>query len=164
MHKKVLIAFIVILLIIFSPQFVLANEVNLPKVSITPDNSLYYSFKRLFEKVITFTKFSNQAKTDYYRELSTIRMAELKNAVDQKYLSDIQQSSQRVSSQVGILTDFINMNKADLRKEIPAIQDLFNSYKSILVNLRDKYRANSSYWMLIQHSINSIDLNLEKLR
>ena len=41
--------------------------------------------------------------------------------------------------------------------------NLYKSYRIILEKLRDKYPANSSYWMLVQHIINSIDINLKKL-
>lgn len=163
MYKKVLVIFFVFFLIFF-PKLSFAKEINLPQVSITPDNYLSYSFKRIFEKTILFTKFNNQAKEQYFRELSAVRLSELKNAVDKKYLSDIQQSSERFSAQIGVLTDLVVSNKGELGKDVPAIKELFTNYKIILANLRDKYPANSSFWMLIQHSINSVDLNLAKFK
>lgn len=164
MYKKGLLIFFVVFLFVFSPSITLAGEINLPNVSITPDNYLFYSFKRLSEKAIVLTKFSSRSKADYYSELSAIRLAELKNAVDKKYLNDIQQSSQRLSSQIGILADLISANKADLGKDMSKTKELFSNYKNILANLRDQFPANSSFWMLVQHSINSIDLNLDKLK
>ncbi len=164
MYKKGILIFFVSFLIFFNPRIASAAEINLPTSSINPDNYLFYSFKRLFEKAFTFTKLSKQSKVEYFRKLSMIRLAELKNAVDQKYLSDIEQSTQRLSAQIGETIDFIVANKNDVGKEISSTQQLFNGYKEILSNLRDKYPANSSYWMLVQHSINSIDINLEKIK
>lgn len=150
---------------VFYPNIVLAEELNLPKTSITPDNYLFYSIKRLWEKTVVFSKFSKQSKADYYRELTLTRIAELKNVSEQKYLSDVQQATQRISYQVGTLTDYIVSNKTDLEKTIPNTKEFLNNSKSTLINIRDTYYPeSSSFRMLVEHSINSIDLNLEKLK
>lgn len=156
--------FLVLFLIILTQTTVYAAELTLPKVVINPDNYLIYSLKRLFEKTIIFTKLSKDSKMNYYKELTLTRMAELKNVVDQNLLSEVEQSTQRLSYQVGTLSDFISTDKTDLPNESQEISDLLNSLKNPLAILRDKYPANSAYWLLIQHNINSIDINLQKLK
>ena len=162
--KKKLIIFFVFFLTISTTTKVFAAELNLPNTLINPDKYLFFGVKRLVEKVMIFTKLSKDSKTEYYKDLTLKRMAELKYVVENKLLGEVEQSSQRLSYQIGILSDYLNANKTELTKRKQTISDLLFSYKSVLENLRDKYPANSSYWMLVQHSMNSIDLNLEKLK
>lgn len=162
--KRVLAIFFALFLIIASQTKVFAADLNLPETVINPDKYLFFSIKRLIEKGTIFTKFSKVSKAEYYRELTLRRMAELKYVVENNLVGEIQHSTERLSYQIGIISDYINTNKTELVKEKKPISDLLLSYKDLLSNLRDKYPANSSFWMLVQHSINSIDLNLEKLR
>lgn len=157
---KILIA---IFLISAIQAKVIAAELSLPSISITPDKHLYYSVKRLVEKGTLLIKFSKTSKADYYRDLTLKRLAELKYVVENKLLSEVQQSTQRFSYQTGILSDYISTNKELLKREQDT-QDFLVRSKDLLGGLRDKYTSNSSFWMLVQHSINSIDLNLEKLK
>ena len=100
----------------------------------------------------------------YYRDLILTRLTELKVVSDQKLLNDVEQSSQRVSYQVGTLSDYLLANRQDLGNEIPKIIELLTEAKILVTGMRDKFPSNTSFNMLIQHSINSIDLNLEKLK
>lgn len=161
--KKFIAIFFVLLLTVFIQSKALAAELSLPTTKINPDNYLFYSFKRLFEKGLTFTKFTSNSKADYYRDLTQARMAELKFVVEHDLLSEVQKSTERLSYQIGILSDYIS-NKSDLADKKQNINDFLKSYKGPLGNLRDKYPANSAFWMLVQHNINSIDINLEKLK
>lgn len=162
--KRLWIIFFILFLIITQAKVVAATDLKLPNTIINPDKYMFYSVKRLVEKTILFTKLTKDSKADYYRELSLKRMAELKYVVENNLLGEIERGSQRLSYQVGVFSDYINTNKDELGKEKLATVDLFLGYKSLLSELRDKYPANSSFWMLIQHSINSIDLNMEKLK
>lgn len=160
--KKIMVLFLVLFLF-FTQTAVLAVDINLPNVIITPEKYLFFSIKRLFEKGLVYAQLSNDSKEDYYRGLTLKRASELKFVIENKFLGEIEKASQRFSFEIGTLSDYIAANK-DLEKKKASTKDLFNNYKGFLENLRDKYPANSSYWMLVQHSINSIDLNLEKLK
>lgn len=163
LRKGVSSLLLVVLIIFISSTKVSAAEPNLPHVTIAPDNYIFYSLTRLTEKALIFTKITKDSKVDFLKELFLKRLAELKYVVDNKLLGEIQQSSQRLSYQVGILSDYIKANR-DLSKQKIDAENLLNSYQGLLVSLRDKYPANSSYWMLIQHDINSININLEKFK
>lgn len=164
MYKKLLVLFFVFFLIFFTRNRVLAAEFYLPDTTINPDKYLFFSIMRLVEKAVIFTKFSKSSKADYYKDLTLRRMAELKYVVKKKFIGEVETSTQRLSYQVGVLSDYLSSNRTDLTEKRQTANDLFLNYKDILENLRDEYPANSSYWMLVQHSINSIDLNLEKLK
>lgn len=161
---KVCAIFFVLFMIILIHAKALAAELNLPKTVINPDRYLFFSIKRLVEKAIVFTKLDANSKADYYKNLTLTRMAELKYVVENKLLGEVERSSQRLSYQIGILSDYISANKKELAKNAEITINQLTEYKTLLVTLRDKYPANSSFWMLIQHNINSIDINLEKLK
>lgn len=147
-------------IIVYATSPLYANQIDLPSVKITPE-SFYYPLKRISEKIKVNLYIDSSSKADYYKDLVQIRLAELKYVVDKDYLDQVERSTQRLSYQVGILTDHIVAKKLNIKKQI--LDDLYQKDKVILQQLRDKYPANSSFWMLVQHSINSIDLNLQKL-
>jgi len=155
------ILFIVIL--VFStnlPLVYASQEINLPSVLIQPSMT-YYPAKRVFEKFIEKLQFTNENKEKYYEGLVQKRLAELKYVVDKNYLDQVEKSTQRVSYQVGVLTDYVVFKKMNNKKQ--NLADLYKENKIILERLRDKYPANSGFWMLVQHTINSIDINLQKI-
>lgn len=160
---KNLIAIFFVLFLLLNTTELYAAELDLPKNIITPDKYLLFSIKRLFEKGMIFIKFGNDSKADYYKDLTLERAGELEYVVENKFLGEIERASQRFAYQTGTLADFISQNKIDDQKNA-SIKDLFAKYKSFLANLRDKYPANSSYWLLIQQDIDSIDLNLAKMK
>lgn len=162
-YKKMFIVFFVFFLAFFSDINVLATELNLPKITITPERYLLFNLKRLIEKGELLTKFNKESRAGYYKDLTLRRTAELKYVVENKLLGEVEKSSQRLSYQVGVLSDYISMNKTELAKTIPTTKELLSNYQVLLANLRDQYPANSSFWLLVQHTINSIDINLEKL-
>lgn len=151
-----------ILLVAVSP--VIALDSSLPDIKIQPDNRLFYSFKRLFENTIFFTKISAKDKMIYYQELTKKRMAELKYVGENKLIGFVQKSSERLSYQVGVTSDLLAANKESLKSFSKDYMDLLTDYKKILVGIRDTYSANSSYWLLVQQNIDSFDLNMEKIK
>lgn len=153
----------IILQIIFLANFsqVYAQQSReLPNIVIQP-GMFIYPLMRLEEKFLEKFQFNSGAKEKYYQDLVQKRLAELKFVIDNNYLDEVEKSSQRVSYQVGILTDYIVREKLDSNKS--TVIDLYNKDKLILEKLRDKYHSNSSFWLLVQHIINSLDINLQKL-
>lgn len=161
MKKVLLCCLLLVGLIIYTTLPVYAEQItNLPSVKITPD-SFYYPLKRLAEKIQVNFHLNPESKVDFYKDLVQTRLAELKYVVDKDYLDQVERSTQRVSYQVGVLTDYVAGKKLNNKKQ--SLVDLYKEDKIILEKLRDKYPANSSFWMLVQHVINSIDINLQKL-
>lgn len=164
MFKKPLrLVFFVFFFSIIFYSNALAAELNLPKTSVNPDKYLFFSIKRLVEKVTLYVQFSQESKVNYYKNLTLTRTSELKYVVENKLLGEVEKSTQRLSYQIGVLSDYIADNPK-LSEKKTEISSFLIRLKSPLENLRDQYSANSSYWMLVQHSINSIDINLEKLK
>ncbi|MBI2600866.1 hypothetical protein HYW42_02835 [Candidatus Daviesbacteria bacterium] len=161
--KNVLIAFfLAVILILPAIKITYANNtaIDLPKTQINP-GSFYYSFKRLWEKGMTILNFSEESKIPYYDSLVAIRLAELDYVVKNKILSEIETSSQRFAYYAGTLTgELTKLNKSDKNKQVIG---KYMKYKVFLEQLRDNFPVNSSYWMLLQHDINSLDNYIEKL-
>lgn len=160
MKKLLLFFFLISNIIVYAAFPLYANESNLPSVKIAPD-SFYYPLKRISEKIMVNFYIDPNSKVDYYKDLVQNRMAELKYVVDKDYLDQVERATQRISYQVGVLTDYVAGKKVNSKKQ--SLVDLYKADKIILEKLRDKYPANSSFWMLVQHVINTIDINLQKL-
>lgn len=158
--KKIIFSIFVIFLSICQPLLINAAEetITLNNEVINP-GSFYYSFKRLWEKGIERFQFSKEAKITFYQSQLKIRLAELNYVVENKLLSEVQSSSERFAYQAGILAEVGEKGK-DSEK---LIQE-FEKYSKFLDTLRDKYPANSSFWMLIQHDINTLKILSENLR
>lgn len=138
-----------------------SDGLDLPQTKINPGN-FYYNFKRLWEKGLGQLMLSQELKISFHKSQLKTRLAELKVVVNEKILSEVQRSSERFAYQAGILTDeLVKQNKGEDKAKI--IKE-FEQYSKFLENLRDKYPANSAYWMLIQHDINSLSILSERLK
>lgn len=140
--------------------FAEGNALDLPRVKINP-GSFYYPFKRLVEKGYERVIFSREYKISFYDSLLAVRLSELKYVVDNKALSEVQTSSERFAYYAGILTE--ELKKQNNSEKDTQMVEKFRGYNVILEDLRDKYPANSSYSMLLQHDINSLGSYIEKL-
>lgn len=138
-----------------------SEQLELPKITVQP-GSFYYPFKRLIERGRERLIFSKDLKRSFYISLLKARLAELDYVTSKRVLSEIQRSSERFAYQAGILTEELikqdgNSEKENLIKE-------FDKYAKFLANLRDKYPANSSFWMLVQHDINALNILTDRLQ
>ncbi|MDO8638387.1 MAG: DUF5667 domain-containing protein [Candidatus Daviesbacteria bacterium] len=157
--KKILV--LLFLLIFVQTSYATEFEkLNLPSQGINPGD-FYYSSTRLWEKIADKFQFNKEAKFKYANSLIDKRMSELAFVVKNKRLDEIQRSSQRLAYQVGTLTEFLIKQGDKVMKEQTRTQ--INSFTPALSELRDNFPANSSYWMLVQHDINSLKEYSEKL-
>ncbi len=130
------------------------QDLKLPNTIINP-GSFYYPFKRLVEKGRERVIFSEEGKISFYTSLLRTRLSELDYVTEKKVLSEIQGSSERFAYQAGILTEELIQSKSKKKKEI--VKE-FEKYGTFLGSLRDRYPANSSFWMLVQHDINTLSI------
>lgn len=159
-HKKVLVLLCLFAFVLSGSVY--ANEqLNLPDTKINP-GSFYYPVKRLWEKGQEKLQFSRQAKINFYGSLLKTRLAELNYVVEKKLLSQVQGSSERFAYYAGILTEeIVKQNKDADKKNL--IKE-FKNFSPFLESLRDKYEANSSFWMLVQHDINTLRILSDQLK
>lgn len=154
-----LILILIFILTQISPTFAIEQNLNLPSTAINP-GSFYYSFKRLWEKGMEKLQFSRKSKILFYQSQLRTRLAELNYVVENKLLSEVQTSSERFAYYAGILTEeLIKENK--YREQ--TIKE-FDQFTKFLEGLRDNYASNTSFWMLIQHDINTLRILSESLK
>lgn len=136
------------------------EELNLPSQSINP-GSFTYPFKRLWEKVRVAVITGHEAKVSYYDTLVIKRMSELGNVVMNDKKDQIQKATERLSYFSGILTEYLIENGASEEKE--KAKTRLESFLKPLEELRDRYPANSSYWLLVSYNIDSLNDYSNKL-
>ncbi len=136
-------------------------QLELPKTTVNP-GSFYYPFKRLIEKGRERVIFSQEEKISFYKSLLKIRLSELNYVISKKFLSEIQGSSERFAYTAGILAEEVKVQDKVEEKQYHIRQ--FGLYSKFLDSLRDQYPANSSFWMLIQHDINTLSILSEQLK
>lgn len=159
---KIIVITFSIIGIFLIPNLAYADtNIKLSTPQINPDSPLY-PLKRATEKFLFSFQFTSNSKLTYQKELLQIRLAELKYIAENHLLGQVETSSQRFAYQVGTLIDFVKANKLDNQKK--QILYTVTNYKPVLEKLRDEYKANSSYWLLLQQDIDSIGLNLEKIK
>ena len=162
--QKWILIFSLFVFVLIPSTFIYAQDspqLDLPKTTINP-GSFYYSFKRLWEKGVEKLQFSKKSKINFYQSQLKVKLAELNFVVENKLLSEVQTSSERFAYQAGILTEeLLKQNKAEDKEKF--IKE-FEQMQNFLDKLRDKYPANSSFWMLVQHDINTLKILVEKLR
>lgn len=158
---KVIFSILLILLVMSqSLVMVWADENIAVKNEIINPGSFYYPFKRVWEKGSEKLQFDEQSKIVFYESLLNTRLAELNFVVENKLLSQVQTSSERFAYYAGILTEELIKNNKDKTKVIKK----FEQFSKILEKLRDNYPANTSFWMLVQHDINTLNLLSDKLK
>lgn len=161
--SKITILILLITILSLSNELIYAEgfeQLELPKTSVNP-GSFYYSFKRLWEKGIEKLQFSKESKINFYDSQLKVKFAELNFVVENKLLGEVQKSSERFAFQAGILTD--ELMKQNFKDKEKFIRE-FEAYSKFLEKLRDVYPANTSFWMLIQHDINSLKILSERLK
>lgn len=161
MIKRILFLTVILFSLHVNQIFAADQDLNLPSTIINPD-SFYYPLKRAWEKLKGNFAFSTEGRIEHESSLIKIRLAELKFIVENKILSEVQHSSERFAYSAGILTDEV-VKQGDKKKKEDLIKE-FKKYSVFLEKLRDNYPANTSFWMLIQHDINSLEILSERLK
>lgn len=113
-------------------------------------------FAKLLERVNLAVRLGSEGKAKYWQKLTDVRLAELKMIVDENNLDLIEETSSRYSTYLGRYSEFIINKKVRSQKD--TILKQFASHSDILTGLRDKYKYDSAYWLLIQHDINTITI------
>lgn len=164
--KKIFLSFI--LLLTLEANTVFADNhtnISLPSIYIQP-GTIYYPLVRVWEKFSYNFYFGNQAKLSFNRSALKQRVAELQIVTEDQLLGEVQKSTERVSYFVGVVADLLigEYRHGDKEQAIRVKSEVaseFVAYQYLLPQMRDRFPANSSYWMLVSHSLNSIESNLK---
>ncbi len=117
-------------------------------------------FDRFIEKIVLFTKFSQESKADYMMSLLDKRLADLYIVVVNDKGNLIEEISSRYASYTGSLGDFFNEN--ELGEKERKLSQKFKNHIEILTEIQKRYKNDSPFRMLLQHDINTINIIQEK--
>lgn len=160
MFKVLLILLFILTLIYTFPSLSLATkqtlmtkeELNLNgfnKYESLNPNLLVYPFKTLSEQIRLFLLFDKTAKLKYSLSLLDLRFNELVYIINFKKTGFLNEAIGRYNTQVGKIKS--DSNLIDSSHKIKYHKDM-----KLLEILRDKYPANSAYWLNIQQAIDTI--------
>lgn len=121
----------------------------------------FYPFKRLWEKLAGKILFFEDAKINHEKGLLNKRFSELKYAVENNLLDEIQRSSERFSYQAGVYTEKVN-NQNDLTVKKKVINE-FEKYASDAAILRGRV-PEGSFTRLIQYDIDTLNILSNQLK
>lgn len=164
--KKIFLSLFVFLVLQANVAFADNHQnISLPSIYIQP-GTIYYPLVRVWEKFSYNFYFGNQAKLSFNRNTLKQRVAELQIVTEDQLHGEVQKSTERVSYFAGVVTDMLineykNGDKEQARRIKSEVVSEFVAYQYLLPQMRDRFPANSSYWMLVSHSLNSIESNLK---
>lgn len=157
--QKLLSLIVVSLIFILTSIPVLAqtnSTLELPSQKIYP-GSMSYPLKRAWEKMWENLPGS---KISLYKQLTFTRLAELEYIAKNKRLGEVQTGNERFAFYAGKLTETAKDSERSVKDEI---KNDFNKYIEKLKDVQLNFEPNTSYWMLMEHSINSLRLYTEQL-
>lgn len=140
------------------------QSIQIKYEKVNPSDGFYYGLKRFKEKLyLTFLFYSKDKKIDYYRELVSRRLAELKYVVENKDMANFENATTRFFVAAGQLTDFLTKNgTADQKSE--AVKFL-SSHTLVLEGLRDTFGdQEKAEWRFIQDDINYLTMYINQLK
>lgn len=137
------------------------NKAAPVKVSIYPNNAKY-PIKRLWEKLNLLITISRAKRVEKLISLTETRLAELDYLSENKTLDLIEASASRYSYYAGTLTqETQKARNGDLNLKVVG---LLAEHGAALAKLRDRFPANSTYWLAIQQDIDSTKILSEKIK
>lgn len=156
MFKFTILLFLFILLFFLSTdtfaktnQFLTKQELEQFGIKNYEDinpNLLTYPLKRTYENFIFLFKFNQKSKQLYSFKLFEKRFREYIYIINSDKKGFLTDASVRYNSMAGAVKPFFLINDKTQKAKII-------NYKNLLEKLRDRYRANSAEWTIIQQSI-----------
>jgi len=125
------------------------------KQKVNPDRQIFFSLKRIKEKIILASKFSNKKKFDYLMKLSIYRFEELEYIIQEKNIAFIETSSDRFQTNINQLIELIKDNNLLLDKA--QLRVIYFTDINKLTDMQNSFRFNSAEWRFVQDSINTLN-------
>ena len=113
-------------------------------------NQLTFPFKQITEEFISYLKTNEHDKQEYQYDLLDNRFRELVYIINFQKTSFLPEVVARYNEQVGVIKSSYISDEKDTK-------DNLKKYFEILGFLRDRYPANSTYWMNIQQAVDTTE-------
>lgn len=161
MYKLILLFLIVFLLLfqtpVFAEDYISTYSANIKKV-----DHIANIRERIQERINILFKFSPQSKIDYQKELTEKRFAELVYVIENRKGDFIEETTSRYAAYLGRLTEVAIKNKAFDKKN--SFLEMLENHELVLEDLIKYFEANSGFWLLLKHDINSINIYSEQIQ
>ena len=153
---RILIVCVILVGTLFSlsPHPVLAQD----KVQV---DHIAVGFEKLKEKINLFFNFSKTGKTKYQIALTEKRLAELRYVVDSEQVDLTEETASRYATYVGNLTNYVVKNNVASYKS--EINSMFETHKTALETMRNKFTFRSAWWLMLQQDIDTVNIFQNKL-
>ncbi len=159
---KIFLAIVLFFTLVISPVSAEHQSQGLATGSAERVEKLSNVIDRLGEKIQGFFKFSSEDKVSYQKELVERRFAELLFVIDNGQGDLIEEVSGRYATYVGKATDDLISKKVSSQSD--EYLRMFEKHLKILPVLRDHFPANSGFWLLLQHDINTVQIFSDKIK
>ncbi len=157
MLKKLFLIILIFLSALAVRQDVLASDYQFT-TTVTRKAGVVEKF---LERINFAMKFDNESKAKYWQKLVDLRLAELKMEVDMNNIDLIEETSSRYSTYLGNYSEFI-INKKVINQRDSVLKQ-FDVHATVLAELRDKFKYDSAWWLMIQHDLNTITMFKDKV-
>lgn len=159
--KKVLLS-LLLLIFILIPTLTRADVIleSTPSVQVKVEK-ISNVMDRFKEKFTLFFKFRSEDKLSFQQQLVEQRLGELDYVIKNGQGDFIEEVSSRYAAYVGRYGENILSSKNIAQKKQALV--MFKNHSQILAVMRDNFPANSSFWMLLQHDINTIQIYSDKI-
>lgn len=160
--RKIILTFL-LSVFLFIPQMAMAETVveSTPSVKVKVEK-VSNVMDRFKEKITLFFKFRSEDKLSFQQQLVEQRLGELDYVIKSGQGDFIEEVSSRYSAYVGRYGEAILSSNNITQKE--QALEMFKNHPQILALMRDNFPANSSFWMLLQHDINTIQIYTDKIK
>ena len=136
------------------------DGVELPTQRILP-GTLLYNVKRVWEKTREKLVFSDEGKASYHHDLLKKRLYELEYATESS-MAEVADASLRASYEAGRVVELLEqIGDEDKSKDF---REALLLYGKILPPWRDRFPANSAYWLWVQQTIDSFNILANRLQ
>lgn len=127
--------------------------------NINPDRDILYKIKRVKEKLseIVTKQFNKSNIGNYYLDASGKRLAEYAYIIRENKMGQIETSSSRYVSFIGMLSENTNSLNIDKAK------NKLSSHVEILQELSYKYNYDTAEWMFVQQALESAKVLLSNI-
>ncbi|OGE36526.1 hypothetical protein A3E45_01235 [Candidatus Daviesbacteria bacterium RIFCSPHIGHO2_12_FULL_43_11] len=159
---KIFFTLVLFLVILVSPVKAEHQSLDIATSSAIKVEKLANVIDRLGEKIQGFFKFSSEDKVNYQKELLERRFAELLFVIDNGQGDLIEEVSGRYATYVGRFADDLISKKVSPQSD--KYLTMFENHMKILPVLRDHFPANSGFWLLLQHDINTVQIFSDKTK
>jgi len=160
--RKTILTFL-LSIFLFIPQLTLAdvNSESTPSVKVKVEK-MSNIIDRFKEKITLFFKFNSDEKLDYQQQLVEQRLGELDYVIRTGQGDFIEEVSSRYAAYVGRLSESLLSSNNNVKKE--QVLEMFKTHPKILAKMRDNFPANSGFWLLLQHDINTVQIYSDKIQ